>query len=138
MAEKVIIRGDSYTSLRPLYTYTLVNELGDPFNLTGCSVRTTYKESPTDPNTDTTDTTAAIAHDLVIDGTGTVTVSNGLTLVDGAAGGVIQEVLTRSETLSLPLGVSLRSDLELITPDEVVTFISDDTLKAIDGFTNRE
>jgi hypothetical protein len=137
MAEKVIIRGDSYTALRPLYTYTLVNDLGQPFNLTGCTVRTTYKTATTDPNTDTTDSTAAIKHDLIIDLSGNVTTSNGLTLVSGVAGGVIQEVLTRAETLALPVGVSLKSDLELVTPNETVTFISDDTLKAVDAYTNR-
>lgn len=137
MAEKLIIRGDSYTSLRPLYTYTFVNDEGGPMNFTGCSIRTTYKEATTDPNVDTTDTSAAIKHDLVIDESGAVIVSNGLTLVAGVAGGIIQEVLTRTETLALPLGVTLKSDLELTTPDEVVTFISDDTVKAIDAYTNR-
>lgn len=137
MAEKVIIRGDSYTTLRPLYTYILVNNLGDPLNLTGCTIRTTYKVAPTDPNTDTNDTTAAIKHNLIIDGTGAVVESNGLSLVSGVAGGIIREVLTKAETLALPADVSLKSDFELTTPEEVVTFISDDTLKAIDAYTNR-
>lgn len=137
MAEKLIIRGDSYTNLRPLYTYTLVNDLGQPYNLTGCTVRTTYKQTTSDPNDDTNDLNAAIKHDLIIDDSGDVLVSNGLTLVDGVEGGVIRETLTRNETLALPLGVSLKSDLELTTPEEVVTFISDDTLKAIDAYTNR-
>ena len=138
MAEKVIIRGDSYTTLRPLYTHTLINDIGGPLNLTGCAIRTTYKPAPTDPNTDPTDDEAVIAHDLIIDDLGDVVVSNGLSLVDGVAGGVILEVLTRAESLALPLGVTLSSDLELTTPEEVVTFISEDTLKAVDGYTNRE
>lgn len=137
MAEKIIIRGDSYTDLRPLYTYTLVNDQGQPFDLTGCTIRTTYKESTTDPNTDTTDATAAIAHDLIIDGGGNILASNGLIVVGDVTSGVIEEYLTSAETLALPLNASLSSDLELTTPNEVVTFISDDTLKAIDAYTNR-
>lgn len=137
MAEKIIIRGDSYTDLRPLYTYTLVNDQGQPFDLTGCTVRTTYKTETTDPNTDTTDATAAIAHDLIIDGGGNILSSNGLIVVGDVTSGVIEEYLTSAETLALPLNTSLSSDLELTTPNEVVTFISDDTLKAIDAYTNR-
>jgi len=138
MAEKLIIRGDSYTVLRPLYIYTIVNDEGGPFDLTGCTVRTTYKDATTDPNEDSNDVDAAIKHDLVVDNLGAVTLTHGLFLVAGVAGGIIKEYLTRAETLSLPLGTSLKSDLEITTPNEVVSFISLDTLKAIDAYTNRD
>jgi len=138
MAEKLVIRGDTYTELRPLYIYTVVDDEGGPFDFTGCTIRTTYKDATTDPNIDTTDEDAAIKHDLVVDNLGSVTLSNGLFLVAGVGGGIIKEYLTRAETLSLPLGVSLKSDLEITTTTEVVTFISLDTLKAIDAYTNRD
>lgn len=137
MAEKLIIRGDSYTELRPLYIYTLVDNEGNPFDLTGCTIRTTYKTATTDPSTDPTDASAVIKHTLVVNALGSVTVSNGLIIVGPVTGGVIKEYLTRIETLDLPLGVSLHSDLEVTTASEVVTFISNDTIKAIDAYTNR-
>src|SRR5690349_9833116 len=113
MAVRTIIRGDSYGIRRPLYTITLVDSLGDPFDLTGCTVRTTYKTTVTAPTDDPTDTSAAIKHDIVVNGVGTPTAQNGLHMVGAAADGVIEERLTAVESRSLPLNTPLFSDVVL-------------------------
>ena len=73
MADRTIIRGDSYATRRPLWTITLVDEVSAAFDLTGCTVRTTYKTTLTDPTADPSDTSAEIAHTLIVDGTGAAT-----------------------------------------------------------------
>lgn len=138
MAVRTIIRGDSYGIRRPLYTITLVDELGNPFNLTGCTVRTTYKAAVTTPVEDPTDTSAAIKHDIVINGSGAPTTENGLHLLGPATAGVLEEWLTSTESRALPTGVELVSDVELTDQNgEVFTWTFTDTLTAIDGVTNR-
>lgn len=138
MANRTVIRGDSYALRRPLYTITLVNDIGQPFNLTGCTVRTTYKPQIVAAATDPTDSTAAIKHDIVINSSGAVTSSNGLFLVGAATAGVLQERLTASESLALPLDTQLVSDIELTDANgEVFTWLFEDTLSARDAVTNR-
>ena len=138
MAVRTIIRGDSYGIRRPLYTITLVDDLGNPFDLTGCTIRTTYKAVITTPVEDPTDTSAAIKHDLTIDGTGTPTTENGLHLVGPPTAGVIEEWLTSTESRALPTGMELVSDVELTDVNgEVFTWTFTDTLTAVDGVTNR-
>jgi len=138
MATRTIIRGDSYGIRRPLFTLTLVDESSNPFNLTGCTVRTTYKTVATDPTTDPTDADAPIKHSITIDGTGAVTDSDGLFLVGLVTAGVIEERLTAAESRVLPLEVDLISDVELTDQNgEVFTWPFTDTLRAVDGITNR-
>jgi len=138
MATKTIIRGDSYGIRRPLFTITLVDELGDPFDLTGCTVRTTYKDVATDPNVDPDDANAPIRHSITINGSGVVTDTEGLTLVGLATAGVLQERLTAAESRLLPANMELISDVELTDQNgEIFTWLFTDTLKAVDGVTNR-
>jgi hypothetical protein len=138
MAVRTIIRGDSYQLRRPFYTYTFVDENDAPLDLTGCTIRTTYKTEKTDPTVDTTDTDAAIKHTIVIDTFGVATTQTGLYLVGAATGGILKERLSATESRALPLETALYSDLELTDFNgEVFTWVFDDTLVAIDGYTNR-
>lgn len=138
MAVRTIIRGDSYGIRRPLFTLTLVDGSGNPFNLSGCTVRTTYKTAATDPVADPNDTNAPIKHFITINSGGTMTSNSGLFLVGAATAGVLQERLTAAESKAMPLNTELLSDVELTDQNgEVFTWLFTDTLKAIDGITNR-
>ena len=138
MAVRTIIRGDSYALRRPLWTLTFVDELANPFNLTGCTVRTTYKTASTAPADDPNDTNAPIKHTIIINGSGTPTTQDGLFLVGAATGGIIEERLTATESRVLPLNTELLSDIEVTDASgEIFTWVITDTLKAVDGFTNR-
>lgn len=133
-----IIRGDSYGIRRPFYTYSFVDGEGDPLDLTGMTIRTTYKTAKTDPNTDTTDSTAVVKHFIEFDGAGDVDDSDGLFLVGDASGGIIVERLTSAETLDLSLNATYFNDVELTDANaEVFTWIYSEGLTAIDGYTNR-
>lgn len=139
MAERIIIRGDSYALRRPLYRIELLTQDGLPFDLTGCTVRTTYKPEATSPQEDPNDISAAIQHDIEIGGDGEPEREAGLYLVGDAEEGVIEERLTASESRSLPLDTSLYSDIELTDANgEKFTWIMTDTLRAVDAYTNRE
>lgn len=136
MATREIIRGDDYYRA---YRLTFVDSGGNSKNLADCTVRTTYKPAVTDPNTDTTDSTAVIKHFITIDGAGDVTDSDGLDL-DGndAADGILVERFTSAETLGLDLAVEYISDVELTDEGLVTSFLYlDDPIVAIDGVTNR-
>lgn len=138
MADLVIYRGDSYALRRPLYTHTFTDDLGAPFDLTGCTVRSTFKTATTDPTTDTTDSTAAIKATLIVDGTGTATTETKMYLVGAASAGVCELRLSASDTLALTTGTFWQSDVELTDANgEVFTFAYTDRLSAKDGFTNR-
>jgi hypothetical protein len=139
MAARTIIRGDSYGIRRPLYTITLVDEEAEPFDLTDCSVFTTYKVATTEPLDDPTDTSAPIKHELEVDSGGVPITQDGLYLVGSPTAGIIEERLTSAESASLPLAVDLISDIQLIDQNgEVFTWLFTDTLRAVDGVTNRE
>lgn len=138
MAVRTIIRGDSYGIRRPFYTITLVDIDSNPFNLTGCTIRVTYKPVINTPDDDPNDTTAAIKHDIVINGSGVVTSSTGISLEGAATAGELVERLTATETRALPLETPLFSDIELTDANgEVFTWMMEDTLMAIDAVTHR-
>ncbi len=84
MANTTIIRGDSYALRRPLFTHTFVDDNGDPFDLSGCTVRSTFKTATTDPTTDTTDTTAVIKATLEVSSLGIATTETMMYLVGAA------------------------------------------------------
>ncbi len=138
MADVTIIRGDSYALRRPLFTHTIVDDLGAAFNLTGCTVRSTFKTETTDPNSDTTDSTAVIKATLIINGSGTAMTETKMYLVGAASAGVCELRLSASDTLALATGTQWSSDVEIIDANgEVFTFSFTDKLSAIDGYTNR-
>ena len=138
MAVRNIIRGDSYAIRRPFYTITLVDENSNPFDLRGCTVRTTYKAALTSPVEDPNDSTAAIKHDIVVNSSGTVTSQNGLFLVGPATAGVLSERLTATESRSLPLNTPLLSDVELTDQNgEVFTWSFTETVSGQDAVTSR-
>jgi hypothetical protein len=139
MADRQIIRGDDYGVRRPLFRITLYTDTMAPFDLTGCTLRTTYKAAKTTPNADPNDTGAAIKHTLIINESGSATTQNGLYLIGLASGGVIEERLTATESRTLPLNTKLFSDVEITDSlGEKATFFSEGSLTAIDGYTNRE
>lgn len=135
---KELVRGDSYAVRRPLYTITLVDADGDPFDLRSCTIRSTFKTAPTDPVGDPTDTTAAIKHYIVIDGAGAVTANSGLFLSGPATGGVLHQRMTAAQTRVMPINQPLFCDIKLIDGSgEVFSWIMEDSITFINGFTNR-
>lgn len=134
-----IVRGDTYATRRPLFVYTLTDELAAPFDMTGCTIRTTSKVVPTDPNTDTTDEDAVLKGTLIVDGSGVATTEDNLFMIGAATAGIIEHRLTSAETLALPLNLSWSGDVEVTDANgEVSTFFFDsDTVTARDGYTNR-
>lgn len=135
---RTIIRGDSYGIRRPFYTYTFVDIADAPLDLSGCTIRTTYKAAKASATDDPTDATAEIKHHITLDGTGAVTSQDGLYLDTTAATGVIVERLTAAETLALSLDTELFNDVELTDSNgELSTWIYEEALTAIDAYTNR-
>lgn len=138
MANITILAGDSYSIRRPLFRYTLVGPDNQPFDLTGCVVRTTFKPTILGPEDDATDATAPIKHTLRVNGAGVATEQSGLALATTPAAGTIEERVTAAETRVLPLNVPLYSDIELTDANgEVFTWLFTDTLTVKSGVTNR-
>lgn len=139
MAEETLIRGDAYQTLRPLFRHVLADDAHAPFDLTGCTIRTTFKVAPTDPTTDTTDATATIKGVLIVDGTGVATTEDNLYMVGLATAGTFELRMTAAETLALPLNEQWLSDVKVWdSNDEPITFLFTETpLSAQDGYTNR-
>lgn len=138
MTDRQVIRGDSFTTRRAFYQITLRDDQNQLFDLTGCTVRTTFKSTPDAPADDPDDTMAAIRHTLIVGVDGVPTLSNGLYLVGPATGGTIEERLTVAESIVLPLSIKLVSDIEVTDAGgEVMTLLFQGTLTAIDGITNR-
>lgn len=138
--DKTVIRGDTYVLRRKLFYIEIVDEDLNPFDLAGCTVRSTFKAAPTDPSVDTTDTTGYIKATIVFNEAGTVTSSSGLALQDGttALDGMLVQTLTSTQSKALPVDVDLFSDVEITDADgEVFTVIMTGKLVAIDGYTNR-
>jgi hypothetical protein len=134
----VIIRGDSYAIRRPLFTHVLRDDQGALFPLTGCTVRTTFREAPVAIATDPTDAQAAIKGTLVVSEAGAATSQDKLYLVGAAANGTVQLRLTAAETAALTPGVAWQSDVQVTdAAGEVFTWTFTDTLKAVDAFTHR-
>lgn len=138
MPNVTIIRGDSYALRRPLYTYTLVDDENASFDLSGCTVRTTFKTVTTDPADDPTDASAALTGLLVVGSDGTPTTQTALYLVGDATAGTFEHRLTAAETAALPTGAAWVSDVELTDVNgEVFTWLFTETLTTVDGITNR-
>ena len=138
MADVTIVKGDSYALRRPLFTHTFVDDVGAPFSLAGCTVRSTFKTATTDPSTDTTDSTAVIKATLVVSGLGVATSETKMYLVGPATDGVCELRLSASDTLALTTGTFWLSDVELTDGNgEVFTFLYSDRLTAVNGYTNR-
>jgi len=135
---ETIIRGDDYGIRRPLWIHTFVDGDGVALDLTGMTIRTTYKTAALPAATDPIDASAAIKHFIVIDGTGTVTDQDGLYLETTAAAGILLERLTKAETLALSLVDELLHDIEVTDQNgEISTVPFTDPLVAVDAYTNR-
>ena len=138
MTDITLIRQDSYSTRRPLFTHTFVDDQGDPFDLTGCTVRSTFKTATTDSQTDTTDSTAAIKATLIVDGTGTATTQTKMYMVGAATAGVCELRLSSADTGSLAVGTFFNSDVEITDANgEVFTFPMTDRIVITEGYTNR-
>jgi hypothetical protein len=138
MADVEIYRGDSYAIRRPLFTHTFVDDNADPFDLTSCTVRSTFKTIPTDSSTDTTDSTAVIKATLIVDGTGTATTETKMYLVGLATAGVCELRLSAADTSAMIVDTDFFSDVELTDGNgEVFTFVMPDSLRVVEPYTNR-
>lgn len=139
MPDITIIRGDSYAVRRPIYTYVLVDDEGQPFNLAGCTVRTTLKTEITPVDTDPNDDMAIIKHQMDVDTNGIETFNDGLYLLGAASQGVITERLTYVETKMFQPNVTYYSDIQLTDASgEIFTWTWNDGLRAADSVTNRD
>jgi len=143
MADIELIRGDSYALRRPLFTHTFseVDEDGvviGAFDLTGCTVRSTFKTVPTDSTSDTTDTTAVIKATLIVDGTGTATTQTKMYLVGAATDGVCELRLSATDTGAMITDTDFFSDVELTDANgEVITFVQPESIRVTEAYTNR-
>jgi hypothetical protein len=137
MPDLIIIRGDSYALRRPLYTYTIVDDLGGPFNLSGCTVRTTFKTAISPIDLDPNDELAVIKHQVAVDLSGVAT-STGLVLQGPATAGIVRDHFTAAETRILQTDIRFVSDLQLTdAAGEIFTWMWDEGIMAIDSVTNR-
>ena len=134
-----IVRGDTYAIRRPFFRYELVTETNTPFDLAGCTVRTTSKVAPLSPQSDPTDTRGVLKGTLIVDHSGMATTEDHLYMIGPSADGVIEHRLSAADTVALPLGVTWITDVEVVDADgEVTTFFFDgDTITTRDGITNR-
>ena len=138
MANITIFRGDSYAIRRPLFTYALFDIDGDPFDLSGCVIRTTYKADLVAIEDDPTDDTAVDKHEIRISSLGAVTSQIGLYLASTAIAGQLIERFTSTETAAIPIETPLISDVELVDVNgEKFTFPQSDFIVAINAVTNR-
>lgn len=135
---KEIYQGDSYESLRPLFTLTFLDANGGPLNLAGYTVRTTFKLAATDPVADPNDSNAYIRHYIRLSAEGDVIGNLGLRLRNLAADGILDQYLSSAESGLLPVDAPLFSDVELTTPlGEKITWVYDDPLVVLPAYTNR-
>lgn len=135
---KEIYQGDSYESLRPLFTLTFLDDGGTPLDLSGYTVRTTFKISATDPADDPSDANAYIRHYIRLAADGSVIGNRGLLLRNVAEDGIIDQYLSSTESGLLPVDTPLYSDVELTTPlGEKITWVYDDPLVVLPAYTNR-
>ena len=133
-----IIRGDSYAIKRPLYVYTIVDENLNPFNLAGCTVRTTYRSTPASISEDPNDESAIWTGTLVVSSAGTETYSKGLSLQGLANEGKVEVRLSAEDSRKFPLDKELISDFEITDSlGEVFTFEFEEKLVAVEGVTHR-
>lgn len=143
MSDRSIVAGDSYEGTRALYLIALTRLDGTPYDLTGCTVRTTFKPVADD---DATDAAAPIKAQIVIDGAGAAA-SAGLVLGEivgdafvptPASAGKLAHVLTKQQSAAVPVGTALVSDVEVTdAAGRVSTFLFTETLTAVRGITNR-
>ncbi len=138
---RTLVAGDDYVTLRPLYRHVLLDEDMLPRDLTGITIRSTYKPIVTDMATDPNDTDAPIKHTILVSSAPNQ-VSGGFHIVGDPINGTFEQRLTSAETAALPLGTELRGDTELTIPvvdgpAEVLTWGWSETLEAMSSPTNR-
>lgn len=145
--DRVLTRGDDYWADRPVWTVTLVGvdpldpDNLTPFDLTGCTVRSTWRPGPIPPGEDASDTTAALAASIAFDGNGDVTASSHMILPpdSSASDGVLLLVADRATTTAMPLTAGLRGDVQITdAADKVVSVPVLATLALIDLYTSAE
>lgn len=138
MTDRVLIAGDSYQTRRAVFRYTLLTDTGAAFDLTGCTVRSTFKPALATITDDPTDTTAPIKATLIVSGAGAATTQTKLYLVGAATGGIVELRLSATETAALPLDTTLHGDAEVTDANgEVLTVLLVETVTVASGYTNR-
>lgn len=137
MASIPIIIGDSYDIARRLWEFTFVDINGNPYDLAGCKIKTTYKATILPFDTDPNDDMAIVKHYIIINSSGVVTSSSGLKLSTTASAGKIKESLSKTETILLPTQ-DVYGDIRLTDANgENFTFPFLDTIKGVQSVTNR-
>lgn len=138
MTDRTLIAGDSYQTRRAVFRYALLDDAGTAFDLTGCTVRSTWKPSAVSITDDPTDTTAAIKATMIVDGAGTPTTQTKLYLVGAATVGTVELRLSAAETAALPVGATWIGDVEVTDNNgEVLTVKLVGKISTEDGITNR-
>lgn len=137
MALNQVTRGDTKK-----WSIAVVDDNGNPFDLSGCTVWFTAKSAISNQ---LDDSDAVISHKLVVDGSGNPTLSNGFTIggihpvtgspASGAASGVLTHTLSAADSTLLAPG-SYIYDLQVKTADgEVYTPILGQTLTVVEDVT---
>jgi len=137
----VLVIGDDYAANRPFDTLSFVTDELTPFDLSGCTLLTTWKAAVTDPATDPDDTSAVFTGALVVDAEGNPTTEDGIYLIGDATAGTVQVRVFRTDTAALPVGETWLFDYQLTDSDgETQTWLYDadaDRISARFGATNR-
>lgn len=139
MVNRMVIRGDDYVIRRYLLRFALVDDMLAPMDLTGCTVRSTWRPAPVSPEDDPNDAAADLAASITFDGSGAVTESDGLALPNGgsAVAGVLELIADRSVTAALPVGTALKGDVQVTDSNgEVLTVLVQETITAQDAYTS--
>lgn len=139
MTDRVLVRSDDYVIRRQVLRFAVVDDAMQPMPLAGCKVQSTWRTAPGAPGTDPTNASAIIAASITFDAEGAVTASDKLALPSGgtADAGVLYLVLDRDQTAILPLGTTLKGDVQVTDAnDERLTVFVQETITTIDGFTD--
>jgi len=109
--------GDDYGRSRPFDQLEFVTDELAPFDLSGCTLLTTWKTAVTDPATDPDDSSAVFTGALVVDAEGVPTTQDGIYLIGDATAGTVQVRLFKADTNLLPVGESWMFDYSLTDSD---------------------
>jgi hypothetical protein len=146
--ERELYRGDDYVIRRQVFHIELVDlsyevpegEDPHPFDMAGCSIRTTFKETPTDLLDDPDDEGAPVKGEIIFDESGTVSTATLLSLPPGrqAQHGELYLTMPKTATAQLPPDTPLSGDIQVTdTNGEDSTIPVLWTLVGRDGYTNR-
>lgn len=133
-----VVRGDSYSSKRPIKRTTVYVSAGVPLNLAGCTVRTTIRSEMLSPLEDPTDSKAAWKGTLAVDSNGNATEQHNIFMIGPASAGTIEIRMYAYDSRKLPNVEELVGDIQITEPSgEVYTLPDRYKIVLSDGITHR-